>query len=148
DELNSLLAQRVPVGNEVRPEIRLRVIVLESRRWIERIGKYGKARQTALVCHIGKIRVALDDVDHVENIVVAAATGIRTDASLVDVDVFKLRLPHDGVGMNAGEAAEQHGLRLDQSLQVAGNGIHVIGDDLPVVVVDAAEDSACRVVED
>ena len=71
-------------------------------------GNRREAGNAALTGHVGQIGVALDDVDHVKDIVVAGAARVRTDAGLVDVSDFELRLPHHRVGVNAGQAAEQH----------------------------------------
>ena len=74
-----LLSERVGLRHEVGPEAGLRIIVHVFRRRVGKIGKRAEARDTALVCHIRQIGVALHDIDDVEDIVVAGSPGVRTE---------------------------------------------------------------------
>ena len=112
------------------------------------IGKRREAADAALRRHVSQIGVALDDIDDVEDVVVAGACRIGADAGLVDIGEFELELAHDRVGMDAGQSVEQLRVGDHQRLHVRDHGIDVVGDLRPVVGIDAAEDLAGRVIED
>ena len=100
-------------------------IVHVFRRRVQRVAKRREAVNTILVCHVHQIGVALHDIDDVEQIVVAGPSCILADAGLIDVGLLELELPHDGIGMNAGETAEQRRVGRHQRLQVGDDRVRV-----------------------
>ena len=112
------------------------------------VPKRREAGNATLVCHVRQIGVALDDVDDVENIVVAASSRIGVYSSLGDIGVLELELPYDRFRVNAGQPAEQQRVGGHQSLHVRDDRIHIVADHGRIVGIDAAEYPARHVVED
>ena len=147
DCLNCLLSQRIGLRDEVCPEVGLRIVVEVFRRWVQCVPKRRKTGNATLVCHVRQIGVALDDVDDVENIVVAGPSRIGIYSSLGDVSVLKLQLPYDRFRVNAGQPAEQQRVGSHQSLHVCDDRVHIVADRGRVVGIHSAEYLARHVVE-
>ena len=125
DGRNRLLSQRIGLRDEVCPEVGLRIVVEVFRRRVQASAKRRKTGNATLVCHVRQIGVALDDVDDVENIVVAGPSRIGIYSGLGDVGVLELELPYDRFGVNAGQPAEQQRVGGHQRLHVRDDGVHI-----------------------
>ena len=146
--VDGLLSQRIGLRDKIGPEIRLGIVVEIFGRRIERVGERRKAGHAALRRHIRQIGVALNDVDDIENIVVAGPSRIGADAGFVDIGALEFELADDGVGMDAGQAAEQQRVGGHQRLHVGNDGVDVVGDQRLVVGIDAAQNVTGGIVED
>ena len=84
-----------------------------------------KPENAALVCHVRQIGIALHDVDDIKQIVVAGPSRIRGYAGLGDIRVLELELPHDRIGMDAGQPAEQQRIGSHQGLHVGDDRVRI-----------------------
>ncbi len=140
-------AERVRLGYKVRPELGLIGIVYIFRGWISRIRQGGKSANSVLARHIGKIGVALNDIDDVEHVIVAGPPRVRIRADLIEKFGLERQLANDRVRMNTRQSAELVRVGRHEMGEICLSGIDVGLDGPNVRAIYTANHLVCGVIE-